>query len=151
MNQPVTIDFMKKEICQRIIRVGIFSVFCVVGCLVAIWKSLDDLARGAMILVAFSQLLSMAGIAFMGKMSWILDENGITKKSPLGVKTSSWDSVLEYGIEPSQNQKNCDPLIQIVLGSPKRRITVPYTEETISWLKRRCGAPSYDKRKKPSP
>lgn len=151
MDQPITIEYFKKEAYQRTVRTSIFSMLSVIACAIFCWDTVNNLGRGAFIAALFVQLQMHLGIVYMRKMRWILDGNGISQKSPLGIKTRGWDSVLEYGIEPSRNRKIGEAWICIVFTNPKKRITLSYTEEIFSLLKRRCGAPAYDKREKPSP
>ncbi len=104
--------------------------------------------------VKFLIIMQLATVAF--SMMYltrfqILDENGITVKRMLATMTFGWDRVSEYGIYDSTRGLKKKTLIRVMFDGSVSSVELDYSEEAMTWLHHRCGAPSYDKRKKPSP
>ena len=76
----------------------------------------------------------------------ILDENGITLKRTIGIKTYGLDRISSYGFYDMSKPFKESSKIQIVLDQSTSAILMDYSEEAVAWLRCRCGEPAFDKR-----
>ena len=137
---------VKYDQYKKLVKQSIFFVLFQIVTFALLWEQFV-FPYGQLIVIGVVMMEVLCTIVwiFLSKRMITLDADGITVISPLGKNNYPWSDVREYHIETVLNNSG-QAVIQVIYSSPRKKINIPCREDTLYWVQRYCGVPSYDQR-----